>query len=124
MSTTGHLASLPRSTLKWSPTDPAPKQVWLNLPDDLGDTLQLSPDLASFLAEDTSDKWSNTQCLPAHSFTSTPILQKRDRDQWHSTPPGGAQPKASTASSTRPVATGWAPSRCSAMPYPVEHPGE
>ena len=105
-STAGHLGFLPRSTLKCLPPNPAPKQVQFDLADDLGDTLQLPADLASFLGEGATNVCSNALCLPAPSVTSTPMLLKRDKDQSCSTSNGGAWPWASTSPLTRPAAAG------------------
>ena len=55
-STAGHLGSLLRSTLMCLPPDPAQRQVSFNLPDDLGNTLQLPTDMVSFLGEDATDE--------------------------------------------------------------------
>ena len=60
-STARHLGSLPRSTLKCFPPDPATKQVQFDLSDNLGDTPQLPADLASFLEEDITNKWNDAQ---------------------------------------------------------------
>ena len=79
---------------------------------------------ASYLGEDHTYEQSNAQHLPAPSVTSTQMPLKRDRDQWCSTPTGGAWPKASTASLTRPVAAGRTQPRCSTTPNLVECQGE
>ena len=124
ISTTGHLGSLPRSTLKCLPLGPAPKQVCFDLPDDLGNTPQLPADFASFFREDATNKWSNAQHLPTSSVTSLLMPLKRERDQQHSTPAGGAWPKASTAPLARPVAAGRTKPWCSTTPDLVECHGE
>ena len=50
--------SLPGAAAEHSPQGPAQKKVWFNLMDDLGEVLQLPPNMASFLGqqEDATDE--------------------------------------------------------------------
>ena len=65
MDTTGCSCFLPRPVTECPSQGTAWKQVWFDLNDDLGNTLLLSADLASFLGEDVSDEWIYAPC-PMH----------------------------------------------------------
>ena len=98
------------STVACSPKSPTQKQVWFNLPskDDLGNSLQLSTNLAGFLKhpEGATDEQCDTWCSPTLVATCSLVWPKmaipgRESNQQHSTTSRGATPRSGT---THPLA--------------------
>ena len=117
MHATGCHCSSPGSATEYSPQGPAQKQVQFDLVDDLGNTLSLSADLASFFGDATGEQ-INTPHPPAPSVMSYPRPTSNGDNQCHATPMGRVQPRPALmcqASLWLPVKPG--PSKVHQTPY-------
>ena len=120
--TAGHSCSPQESLVECPPRSPMWKQVQFNLADNLGNELQLPPDLAGFLEwpEDATDDWGDAQSPSTPMATCPPkwpemTMPKRESDQWCSTTAMEARPKSGTTSSTGSTTASGAKPKCDTM---------